>query len=60
MRGIEDMNFATAQNRTGKWVGTVFEFPTLKTRPFSSRLDAIDEIVRLTAQRISEIAEADA
>jgi len=60
VRGIEDMNFATAQNRTGKWVGTVREFPTLKTRPFSSRLDAIDEIVKLTAQRISEIAEASA
>lgn len=57
MRGIEDMCFSTRQTRDGKWFGVVREFPSLKTRPKSSRLDAIADIVELTSVRIREIEE---
>lgn len=55
MKGIEDMCFSTTKNRDGKWVGIVKEFPTLRTRPMVSRLDAISEIVAMTSERIREI-----
>jgi hypothetical protein len=58
VRGIEDMQFATVRTRDDKFVGKVREFPDLKTRPQAKRLDAIDEIVRLTSERIREIHEA--
>lgn len=57
MRGIEDMGFTTERTRAGKFIGRVREFADLKTRPKANRLDAVDEIVRLTSERIAEIRE---
>lgn len=58
MRGIEDMWFYTEQNRVGKFVGRVREFPDVRTRPYEKRVDAISEVVTLTSQRIREIHES--
>ncbi len=57
MRGIEDMQFATEPQRDGRFVGVVREFPKLRTRPYKSRLDAVDEIVRLASLEIRDIYE---
>lgn len=57
MRGIEDMWFSTEKNHDGRFIGRVREFPDLRTKPSTSRLDAIDDIIKLTAERIREIHE---
>lgn len=57
MRGIEDMQFAAEPQRDGRFVGRVREFPKLRTQPYKSRLDALDEIIRLTSEEIREIHE---
>lgn len=60
MRGIEDMGFYVELNKGGKFVDRVREFPDVRTSPQSKRLDAVDEVVRLTAERIREIHESQA
>lgn len=55
MKRLEDMAFVTTQNRDGRWVGTVNEFPSLRTMPKANRLDAISEIVSMAAERSREI-----
>jgi hypothetical protein len=35
----------------------VIEFPKLRTRPYTNRLDAVDEIVTIVRDRIREIHE---
>jgi hypothetical protein len=58
MKGLGDMEFYTDTTRAGKFVGKVVEFPDLKTGAKASRLDAIDEIITLTAERIGDIHES--
>lgn len=55
MKGLGDMEFFTDTTRSGKFVGKVVEFPDLKTGAKAGRLDAIDEIITLTAERIGDI-----
>lgn len=55
MRPIEDMQFTADATRDGKFIGRVREFRDLRSNPKSSRLDAIDEIITLTSERIREI-----
>jgi hypothetical protein len=55
MRSIEDMRFSAEATRNGSFIGRVYEFPQLRTSPKRSRLDAIDEIITLTVERIREI-----
>lgn len=55
MRGIEDMWFEAEPQRDGRYVGRVREFPKLRTKPYANRLDALDEIIRLTSEEIREI-----
>lgn len=57
MRGIEDMWFYTEQPVEGRFVGRVREFPDIRTKAQKSKLDAINDIVGLTTQRIREIHE---
>lgn len=54
MRAIDEMEFETEAQRDGRFVGRVREFPKLRTRPFRSRIDALDAIVALAAQEIRE------
>jgi hypothetical protein len=58
VKSIADMGFSAEANRSGKFVGRVVEFPDLHTGAKSSRLDALDEIIALTAERISDICES--
>lgn len=55
MKGLEDMQFYCDIDRIGKFIGRVREFDDLRTRPHGSRLDALNEIVGLTSQRVAEI-----
>lgn len=54
MRTIDEMEYSAEVQRDGRFVGRVWEFPRLKTRPFRSRIDALDAIVALTAQELRE------
>jgi hypothetical protein len=58
MRAIEDMRFSVDTTRDGKFVGRVYEFPDLRTKPKAKRLDAIDEIIALTSTRLAEIHQS--
>ena len=60
IKAIADMHFWAAATSGGKFVGRVQEFPDLKTKPFTSRLDAVSDIVTLAAQRIRDIHESQA
>jgi hypothetical protein len=58
VRGIEDMRFKAQRTRDGKFVGRVYEFPELRTRPYTKAIDAVDDIIGQTAQRIADIHES--
>jgi hypothetical protein len=58
MKPLEDMNFHVQKNRDGRYIGHVNEFPKLRSRPHTNSLDAIDEIITLTRERIREIHES--
>jgi hypothetical protein len=55
MRSLEDSRFYVETTRDGRYVGRVAEFPRLRTRPHSNRLDAVDEIITTVRDRIREI-----
>lgn len=55
MRPLAEMDFYVDTTKRGKFIGRVGEFPDLKTKAHKSRLDAIDEIVSLAAERIRDI-----
>lgn len=49
---LDDCDCYTQINDSGKYVGRVRQFPDLRSKPQARRLDAIDEIVTLTRQKI--------
>jgi len=55
VKNIEDMQFSCEPDSGGKFVGRVAEFPKLRSKPHTNRLDALDEIIRLAADRLREI-----
>lgn len=57
MKLLEDMEFYT-ETKGGKFVGRVREFVDLRTRPMVKRLDAVDGIITLTAERVREIVSS--
>jgi hypothetical protein len=58
MKPLEDMNFSTEKQRDGRYIGRVQEFPKLRTRPHTNRLDAVDEIITTVRDRIREIHQS--
>jgi predicted RNase H-like HicB family nuclease len=58
MKSLDEMQFHTDKQRDGRYVGRVQEFRDLHSRPKTSALDAIDEIVALTSERIRDIDES--
>lgn len=53
---LEDCDFYTATARDGRFVGRVREFPDLRTRPRERALDARDDIITLTRNRLADLA----
>jgi hypothetical protein len=51
-------NFHIEQTRDGRYIGRVIEFPKLRTRPHTNRLDAVDEIITTVRDRIREIHQS--
>lgn len=49
--------FYTNPTETGMFVGRCENFPDLRTRPQKSSLDALDEIMTVTRNRIARIAQ---
>ena len=58
MKSIDEMTYSTDKQRDGRYIGRVQEFRDLHSRPKTSALDAISEIVALTSERIRDIAES--
>jgi hypothetical protein len=58
MKSIDQMQFHAEKRRDGRYVGRVQEFRDLRSNPKTSALDAISEIVALTAERIRDIDES--
>lgn len=53
---IEDCNFAAKPTGKGTFVGRVREFPDLRTRPYEKSIDALDDIISQTRDRLAAIA----
>jgi hypothetical protein len=60
LKPLEDCNFRAIATRDGKFVGRVKEFPDLRSRPQKSSLDAVDEIITLTRDKIAALHAAKA
>ena len=58
MKSIDEMTFHTDKQRGGRYVGRVREFRDLRSKPKTSALDAISEIVTITSERIRDIDES--
>lgn len=55
---LADCTFYTTVTDKGLFVGRVREFPDLRTRPQKSSLDATDEIITLTRDKIAQLDAA--
>lgn len=58
IRPLEDCNFSAEVTDKGMFVGRVREFPDLRSRPQSKKIDALDEIITITRDKIARLAEA--
>ena len=58
MKSIDEMQFHTEKQRDGRYVGRVQEFRDLRSKPKTSALDAISEIVAITSERVRDIDES--
>lgn len=57
MRSIDDMRFYT-ERKGGRFVGRVIEFADLRSKPSTSPLAALDEIISLASERLRDIDSA--
>jgi hypothetical protein len=55
MKGLPDLNFSAYRRRDGLFVGVCRELPKLRSSAHKNRLDALDAIITLVAQRLCEI-----
>jgi hypothetical protein len=58
LKPFSDHNFRTEANAKGQFVGRVNEFPDLRTRPRDSRLDALDDIMTQTREKLRQLEDA--
>jgi hypothetical protein len=57
MKSIDEMDFYVQARRDRRFVGRVRDFPDLHTSPKRIAMDAIADIVTMTAERIQDIHE---
>lgn len=55
---LEECNFYITVTDDGQFIGRVREFPALRTRPRKTSLDASDDIITLTRDKIANLAAA--
>ncbi|MCC9182592.1 hypothetical protein [Mycolicibacterium mageritense] len=55
---LEDCNFYTYRIDDGRFIGRVREFRDLRTRPRANALDASDEIITHTRNKIANLTAA--
>jgi hypothetical protein len=58
MKSIDEMTYSTDKQRDGRYVGRVQEFRDIRSKPKTSALDAISEVVTLTSERLRDIDES--
>ncbi|ORA23421.1 hypothetical protein [Mycobacterium aquaticum] len=52
---LDDCNFYTVPTGDGQFIGRVREFPNLRTRRRDRALDALDDVITLTRNRIADL-----
>lgn len=57
---FDDCEFSTTRNRKGQFVGHVTQFPDLRTRPQRNSIDALDDIMTATRDKLADLADAQA
>lgn len=55
---VDECDYFTTVNADGKFVGKVDQFPDLRSKPCSSRIDATADIVTRTATHLRRLAGA--
>lgn len=55
---VEDCTYGARCTARGEFVGYVEEFPDVRTRPRASRLDALDDVVTMTREKLRQLADA--
>ena len=58
LKALGDCDFYTTVTDNDQFVGRVREFPDLRTRPQKSALDAIDDIVTITRDKLARLDAA--
>jgi hypothetical protein len=58
VKPLEECEFGAFANKQGMFIGRCREYPDLRTRPRKSRLDAIDDIIAATRDKIRDIHAA--
>lgn len=58
LRPLNDHRFRVTTNDHGDYVGTVIEFPELRTRPHKRYLNALDDIVTQTRNKLRDLEDA--
>lgn len=56
--GVEDCTYVAKCTPSGQFVGLVEEFPTIRTRPYASRLDALDDVMTQTREKLRHLVDA--
>lgn len=52
---LQDCAFYAEPNAKGYFVGRCRQYPDLRTKPRRNKLDALDEIVGLTSEKIRDL-----
>lgn len=55
---LDDCEFYTTRTNDGKFVGRVEQFPDLRTRPKALALDARDDIITMTRDKLARLDDA--
>lgn len=54
---LADCTFSTVTTDDGRFTGRCTQYPELRTRPHRRSLDALDEIISVTATKIAQLNE---
>ncbi|MDP7729514.1 hypothetical protein [Mycobacterium sp. TY813] len=58
MKTIDQLDFYTEPNDDGKFIGRCTAFPKLRSRPHTTRVAAIDQIISLAAKKLRDIDDS--
>lgn len=52
---LGDCDFTAEPNKNGLFVGRCKQYPDLRSRPHRKKLDALDDIISLTSDKIRDL-----